>query len=99
MQTDGAAAGSLAVSGELDIATAAHLRATVGDLMGQGVRHLELDLDRVTFLDSTGIGALLWAAHRLTSCGGDLSVVNVHGAAARTLELAGVAAAFPVHHN
>lgn len=92
-RSDGA---TLAVRGELDIATAPRLRATVGDLMGQGVRHLEIDLDGVTFIDSTGMGALLWVSNRLGAAGGDLSAVHVHGAPARTLELAGIAAQFPV---
>lgn len=86
-RTDGA---TLAVKGELDIATAPRLRATVGDLMGQGVRHLEIDLDGVTFIDSSGMGALLWVSNRLGAVGGDLSASHVHGPPARALELAGV---------
>jgi anti-sigma B factor antagonist len=81
---------TLTVSGELDLATAPRLRATVGDLMGQGVRHLEIDLDGVTFIDSSGMGALLWAWNRLDAAGGELHAVHVHGAAARALELAGI---------
>jgi anti-anti-sigma factor len=80
----------LTVDGELDIAAAPRLRTTVGDLMGQGVRRLEVDLGRCSFIDSSGIGALLWAAHRLRAAGGELVTVHVHGATARTLELARV---------
>lgn len=87
---------TLAVSGELDLATAPRLRATVGDLMGQGVRHLEIDLDGVTFIDSTGMGALLWASNRLVAAGGELHAVHVHGAPARALELAGIDAQIAV---
>ena len=78
----------VSVAGELDIAAAPRLRVAIGDLMGQGVRHLEIDLDACTFIDSSGIGALLWAAHRLRAVGGDLVATHVHGATARTLEMA-----------
>ena len=87
-ETDHAAL--LSVSGELDIATAPQLRATVGDLLGQGIRHVEVDLEQCTFIDSTGMGALLWASHRLHAAGGDLVATHVHGATMRTLEMSGV---------
>lgn len=80
----------LSVTGELDIATAPQLRATVGDLLGQGVRHVEVDLEACTFIDSTGMGALLWASHRLHAAGGDLVATHAHGATMRTLEISGV---------
>jgi anti-sigma B factor antagonist len=86
----------LAISGELDIATAPRLRGTVGDLMGQGVRHLEIDLDGCTFIDSTGMGALLWAAHRLQAAGGDLTAVHAHGAPSEAMHVAGLDHVIPL---
>ena len=80
----------LNVTGDLDIATAHLLREAVGDLMGQGVRHVEVDLAACTFLDSCGMGALLWATHRLHAIGGDLAAVHASVPAARTLEISGV---------
>jgi anti-sigma B factor antagonist len=87
LDTDGA---TLSVAGDLDIAAAPRLRTAIGDLMGQGVRHLEVDLEACEFIDSSGIGALLWGARRLDAAGGDLVAVHVHGAAARTIEVSGV---------
>ena len=82
----------LTVSGELDIATAPRVRAAVADLLGQGVRHVEVDLTDCTFIDSTGMGALLWAAHRLRAAGGDVVALHARGATARALDLAGLGA-------
>jgi anti-anti-sigma factor len=62
----------------------------VGDLMGQGIRHVEVDLDGCTFIDSSGMGALLWAAHRLRAVGGDVAAVHAHGATMRAIEMAGI---------
>jgi anti-anti-sigma factor len=96
---DEVAAGAvLSVCGELDIAAAPRLRVAIGDLMGQGVRHVEVDLDGCSFLDSSGVGALLWAAHRLRAVGGDLIALNVHGSPARTLEMSHVDSVVPVRH-
>jgi anti-sigma B factor antagonist len=100
LEPDSSAGGhaALEVSGELDIATAPRLRSAIGDLMGQGVRHLELDLEACTFVDSSGMGALLWASHRMHAVGGDLVVTHVNGAPARALEISGVENVIEVRH-
>ena len=94
--SDADAAAVLTVAGELDIAAAPRLRSAVGNLMGQGIRHLEVDLEGCTFIDSSGMGALLWAAHRLHAVGGDLVAVHAHGAAMRAMEMAGIGGVVPV---
>ena len=80
----------LTVDGELDIATVAVFRNAVGALLGTGCRQLEIDLAGTTFLDSSGLGALVWAAHRVRGAGGDFSVANPTRDVARTLAITGV---------
>jgi anti-sigma B factor antagonist len=62
----------LAVVGELDLASAPHFREAVGEAMGTGARKVVVDLSGSDFIDSSGIGALMWAEHRLQAVGGDL---------------------------
>ena len=80
----------LTVVGDLDLATASEFRQVVGDLMGTGVRHLEVDLGPTEFIDSSGLGAILWVDHRLHAVGGDLALLNAGGSVARTFDLAGL---------
>lgn len=87
IEADGCA---LAVAGELELATAPQLRTAIGTLLGTGCRHVVVDLSETTFLDSTGLGALVWAAHRVRSAGGDFSVVRPNRAIVPTLEVTGV---------
>ena len=84
------AASAMRVEGELDIAAAPHFRRVVGDLMGTGVRTVTVDLSHAEFVDSSGLGALLWAEHRLRAVGGDLAVVNPSQAVRRIIEMAGL---------
>jgi len=81
---------TLAVAGELDLATAVQFRTAVSALMGTGCRHLVVDLAETTFIDSSGIGALVWASHRLRATGGDLVVSNPDDRVGQTLRLTGV---------
>ena len=80
----------LSVAGELDLATAGQLRRTVGDLMGMGTRQVTVDLAEVGFIDSTGLGAILWAEHRLQAVGGDLAAVHCCPPVQRAFGLAGL---------
>lgn len=81
---------TLALTGELDVGTVAQFRTSVGALLGTGCRHIAVDLSQTTFIDSSGIGALVWAAHRLTSLGGDLVVVEPSREVVTTLRITGV---------
>ena len=81
---------SLHLAGDLDIAAASRFRTVLGDLMGQGVREVTVDLGETEFVDSSGLGALLWAGHRLESLGGELTIVNAREQVARTFAMAGL---------
>jgi anti-sigma B factor antagonist len=49
-----------------------------------------VDLGEVTFLDSSGVHALVTAHHAALARGGRLSVVNAGGVVAHVLDLTGV---------
>ena len=62
------------VAGEVDFASAAGLRERLVALVAAG-RPLVADLDRVSFIDAAGLGALAGAARHATAHGGSLRVV------------------------
>lgn len=62
----------VALTGDIDVNTSGRLRDTLIGLVDGGSRHLVIDLDRVTFLDSTGLGVLVGVFHRLRALGGSL---------------------------
>lgn len=49
----------------LDAAAAPDLKAKVGDRIDKGAGRIVLDLTEVEFVDSTGLGAILWVLKRL----------------------------------
>ena len=62
------------VAGEVDFASAAGLRERLVTLAAAG-RPLVADLDRVSFIDAAGLGALAGAARHATTHGSSLRVV------------------------
>ena len=84
-QQDGATV--VSVAGEVDMITAPKLRecllATQGDVV--------VDLSAVSFLDSSGIAALINARSQLDAAGGNLTLRNPKGLIRRALEIIGLA--------
>ena len=65
----------LEVGGEIDVYTAPQLREHLIAMVEAGDRQVVVDLGRVEFLDSTGLGVLVGALKRLRGVDGELSLV------------------------
>ena len=65
----------LEVGGEVDVYTAPKLRERLVELVDSGARNVVVDLGRVDFLDSTGLGVLVGALKRLRAAGGTFGLV------------------------
>lgn len=77
-------------SGErLDIEVAADFRAMLLSLIEQGHRRLVVDLSDVTFIDSSGLGALVSALKTLkrSDDGGDVRLARVQAPVVSLLEI------------
>jgi anti-anti-sigma factor len=77
------------VAGELDIATVPRLREQLFALAAGG-RPLIADLDRVSFIDAAGLGALAAAAGRAAAHGGRLHVACAREWTRRLFRLTGL---------
>lgn len=79
------------LEGELDLVSAAAFKRLVDDLLDRRkARNLYVNLERVTFLDSSFLGALLGRYRRIRQAGGRMGVINPAGCIRPTLELSGV---------
>jgi anti-sigma B factor antagonist len=65
----------ITAAGELDSSSSPQLGRAIGEAIDAGNVDLLLDLNRVTFLDSTGLGVLLNALRSLRRAGGRLRLV------------------------
>ena len=80
----------LRLSGEIDLTTVEQLReAITREIERDVVAAVLIDLDRLTFLDSTGIGALVQGRGLASRHGKRLEVANAQGVVRRVLEATG----------
>lgn len=81
----------LTVTGEVDLSTRDLLAETLHTaITAGGVTDITIDLDRVTFLDATGISALIGGRKLAAQYGVTYLVTNPHGTVHRVLEVTGV---------
>ena len=89
----------LAVTGEVDVYTAPRLREKLVELVSQGKYRIVVDLEKVDFLDSTGLGVLVGGLKRLRSHDGDLLLVCTQHRILKVFEITGLTKVFSIHDS
>ena len=84
------------LEGELDIASAPVLDASLADVEGNGMGTVVLDLAGVRFIDSTGLRALLGARQRAETAGRTLRLTNIPVDVERVFDVTGVRRIFDI---
>ena len=77
----------LQVLGRLDMVAAQRLRSTVTETVQGGRSRVVVDMAETTFLDSSGLGALIAALKTTRQAGGDLRIARLPEQALMVLEL------------
>jgi len=78
----------LAPNGRLDVAGAPMLKDAIGDAVKNGVPRLVIDMEGVSFVDSTGLGSVIAALKLVRSSkGGDLRLAAPNQQVRVVLEL------------
>jgi len=80
---------AIALHGEFDVANAPELRDELAAHIDAGRRVIRLDLQRVSFMDSTAIGELIDATRRCGAEHGSLILTNISAGLYRVLKLTG----------
>ena len=87
----------LEVAGEVDVHTAPVLRRQALELVTAGRRRMVVDLGRVDFLDSSGLGVLVEIQSRLREAGGTLTLARPPDRIRKLFVLTGLDQVFSVH--
>lgn len=91
---------TVVIAGELDHFAAPQIRHELDQIVGDpNVVHLVLDLENLTFMDSSGIGVLLGRLRALQARGGTLSVKNMQPPIEKLFRLSGLQRVIGVEEN
>jgi anti-sigma B factor antagonist len=87
----------LEVGGEVDVYTAPKLREKLVELVGEGLYDVVVDMTKVEFLDSTGLGVLVGGLKRVRSHDGSLALVCSQERILKIFRITGLTKVFPIY--
>jgi anti-sigma B factor antagonist len=86
----------ISLRGEIDVYTAPRLRQALIDLVEGGSKDIVVDMDKVDFLDSTGLGVLVGGLKRVKSNDGEMKLVVTQDRIMKIFDITGLAKVFPM---
>ncbi|GGJ95771.1 anti-sigma-B factor antagonist [Pilimelia anulata] len=89
----------LEVGGEVDVYTAPRLREELVRLIDSGTRRIVVDLGRVDFLDSTGLGVLVGAMKKLRAADGTFGLVCAKEPLLKIFRITALDQVFPLYDS
>ena len=87
------------VQGEIDMYTAPRLRELLIDLVSKGSYQLVVNLGKVGFLDSTGLGVLVGGLRRVRAHDGSLDLVCTQQRILKILKITGLTEVFGIYET
>ena len=83
--------------GEIDVYTAPKLREQLTELVDAGRRDIIVDMQKVEFLDSTGLGVLVGGLKRVSQHGGSLRLVCTQERILKIFRITGLTKVFAIY--
>lgn len=83
------------VHGEIDMVSAPDVRLALEAAVNRGCVHVVMDLARVSYVDSSALGLIVWADRMLEPRGGRLVLAGAGRDVSRVLELSGLVGSAP----
>jgi anti-sigma B factor antagonist len=87
------------VGGEIDVYTAPRLREAIVAAIEAGHTRLVIDVEKVEFLDSTGLGVLVGALKKVRADGGTLDIVCTQERILKIFDITGLDKVFGLHQS
>jgi anti-sigma B factor antagonist len=87
------------VEGEIDVYTAPRLRELLIDLVNKGNFHLLVNMEKVDFLDSTGLGVLVGGLKRVRAHDGSLELVCTQERILKIFRITGLTKVFGIYSS
>ena len=89
----------LKLSGEMDALGCSQIRSDLEEIAKQQHPHIILDINNINFIDSSGIGAIVFLFKRLKEQGRTLEIIGVHGQPQELMTLLRISTAIPLSYS
>ena len=87
------------INGEIDLYNAPEIKEKIKDELNKNKVNVIINLDRVSYIDSSGIGVLISSLSNLKKIGGALKLINVYASVRKVFELTKLTSFFDIYDN
>ena len=84
------------LSGEIDVYTSPKVKDAISELIDQGHYNLIINLEKVRYIDSTGLGVLIGGLKRVREHGGSVSLVCTNPQIKKIFNITGLVKIFGI---
>ena len=84
------------VNGEMDLYNSYKLKELVMKMLEKKVERFVINLENVDYIDSSGIGALIYICSTIKKMNHRLVITNIHGSVKKVIELTKLMGYFPI---
>ncbi|MCH1900299.1 STAS domain-containing protein [Leptospira interrogans] len=89
----------LDINGEIDLCNAPEIKDVIAKLIEEQKYYTIINLEKVSYIDSSGIGALISSLSNLKKYQGGLKIINVSGSVRKVFELTKLTSFFEIFDN
>ncbi len=86
----------LQIVGEIDLYNAPEIKDIISKLIEERCYNVVIDLEKVSYIDSSGIGALISSLSNLKKYHGGLKIINVYASVRKVFELTKLTSFFEI---
>ena len=87
------------VNGEMDLYNSYKLKELVMKMLEKNVKNFIINLEQVDYIDSSGIGALIYTCSTMKKMNLKFAISNVHGSVKKVIELTKLMGYFPIANS
>ncbi|MCQ2610166.1 MAG: anti-sigma factor antagonist [Treponema sp.] len=87
------------VNGEMDLYNSYKLKELVMKMLEKNVKNFIINLEQVDYIDSSGIGALIYICSTMKKMNLKFAISNVHGSVKKVIELTKLMGYFPIANS
>jgi anti-sigma B factor antagonist len=87
------------IKGEIDLYNSFKIKDIVGRMMKKNIKNYVINLEHVSYIDSSGIGSLIYVYSNLKKAGLNLWITNIQGSVKRVIELTKLVGYLPIAEN
>jgi len=89
----------LDITGEIDLYNAPEIKDIINKLIEEQKYNVIINLEKVSYIDSSGIGALISSLSNLKKYQGGLKIINVYASVRKVFELTKLTSFFEIYDS